>query len=172
MYRRCADERMFVSEPEGLSQVRAAHRALRRRTHVRQHAREWPRLAERRPCEGGRRRPLPAVVQRSTGMAAMPTDAKASGRASHAGGAKADRAKRTRPIGRQRARDRRGHGTALDAAATRSRAAMCGLRLASIESAVHDGHQAVGCGYAGGHREDCQPCDRNTIQERTRRDVA
>ena len=171
MYRRCGDERMFVSEPEGLPQVRAAHRALLGRTHVRQHARECPRLARRRPSGSGRRRPLPAIRQRSTGMAAMPTDAKASGRASHAGGAKADPAKRTRPKGRQRARDRRGHGTALFACATRSRAAMFGLRRPSIEPAVHEGHQAVGCGDAGGDGQDRQPCEWDAIEERTRRDV-
>ena len=136
-----------------------------------QHARECPRLARRRPSGSGRRRPLPAIRQRSTGMAAMPTDAKASGRASHAGGAKADPAKRTRPKGRQRARDRRGHGTALFACATRSRAAMFGLRRPSIEPAVHEGHQAVGCGDAGGDGQDRQPCEWDAIEERTRRDV-
>ncbi len=171
-HRRCADERMFVSEPEGLLQVRAAHRALLGRTHVRQHARECQRLAERRPYGSGRRRPLPGTRQRRIGMAAMPTDAKASGRASHAGGAKADRAWRTRPKGRQRARDRRGRGTAVRLGATRSRAVMCGLRLPSIEPAVHEGHQAVGCGDAGGDCEDRQPCERDAIEERTRRDVA
>ena len=66
-HRRCADERMFVSEPEGLLQVRAAHRALLGRTHVRQHASECQRLAERRPYGSGRRRPLPATRQRRTG---------------------------------------------------------------------------------------------------------
>ena len=49
---------------------------------------------------------------------------------------------------------------------------MCRLGLPSIEPAVHQGHQAVGCGDARGDREDRQRCELDAVEERTRRDVA